>query len=42
MALKKFLDEISSKYSNKDFEIIENLPKLFGGIETIEEAKALN
>ncbi|CAM2740902.1 ATP phosphoribosyltransferase regulatory subunit [Clostridium sporogenes] len=41
VALKKFLDEISSKYSNKDFEIIENLPKLFGGIETIEEAKAL-
>lgn len=41
VALKKFLDEISSKYLKKDFEIIENLPKLFGGIETIEEAKAL-
>ncbi len=41
MALKKFLDEISWKYSKRDFKIIENLPKLFGGIETIEKAKIL-
>ncbi|ACQ52482.1 ATP phosphoribosyltransferase regulatory subunit [Clostridium botulinum] len=41
VALKKFLDEISLKYSKEDFEIIENLPKLFGDIEIIEKAKAL-
>lgn len=41
VALKKFLDEIISKYSKNDFEIIENLPKLFGGIEIIEKAKSL-
>ncbi|APF26444.1 ATP phosphoribosyltransferase, regulatory subunit [Clostridium sporogenes] len=41
VALKKFLDEIISKYSKNDFEIIENLPKLFGGIEIIEKAKNL-
>ncbi|EPY2283425.1 ATP phosphoribosyltransferase regulatory subunit [Clostridium sporogenes] len=41
VALKKFLGEISSKYSKEDFEIIENLPKLFGDIKIIEKAKAL-
>ncbi|MBN3376049.1 ATP phosphoribosyltransferase regulatory subunit [Clostridium botulinum] len=41
VALKKFLDEIISKFSKNDFEIIENLPKLFGGIEIIEKAKSL-
>ncbi|KEI97784.1 ATP phosphoribosyltransferase regulatory subunit [Clostridium botulinum] len=41
VALKKFLDEISSKYSKEDFELIKNLPKLFGDIKIIEKAKAL-
>ncbi len=42
MALKKFLDEISSKYSKEDFELIKNLPKLFGDIKIIEKAKGFN
>ncbi|NFB57655.1 ATP phosphoribosyltransferase regulatory subunit [Clostridium botulinum] len=41
VALKKFLDEISSKYSKEDFELIKNLPKLFGDIKIIEKAKTL-
>ncbi|NFM45806.1 ATP phosphoribosyltransferase regulatory subunit [Clostridium botulinum] len=41
VALKKFLDEINSKYSKEDFELIKNLPKLFGDIKIIEKAKAL-